>query len=79
MSKERGRTVFRRPDGMWVNKRNDSQEHDRVLRTQREAVEEARRNLMTEGGGVLTIVGEGPGDTDISPGKDPFPSRDTKP
>lgn len=81
MDKGRSRTVFRRPDGMWVNKRDDSQEPGRVLRTQREAVEEARWNLMNEGGGELTIISEsrrGRGKDTFSPGGDPSPSQDTE-
>ncbi len=82
MNKGRHRTVYRRPDGMWVHECNDSQQPPRLLRTQREAVEEARWDLMTGGGGRLTIVGddiESDGKVTASPGNGPSRPRGTKP
>lgn len=77
MSKGRERTVYRRPDGMWVNKPSGSDEVTGVHRTLREAIEEVKWNLMAEGGGEVTIFGENGRirsiDT-IAPCTDPFPA-----
>lgn len=81
MSKGRNRTVYRRSDGLWVHEFDDSQQPPRLLRTQREAVEQAKWELMAEGGGTLTIVREsvtGRGKDTTSPGNDPSPTRDTE-
>ena len=81
MSKGRDRTVYRRPDGKWVNKRNDANRASSLHDTQNEAANEAKRNLRNQGGGELTIQGRDgkfrSKDT-IKPGKDPFPPRDTE-
>lgn len=79
MSKGRDRTVFRRPDGNWVNKRNDSDRASSLHRTQKEASGTANRMLRNQGGGELIIKGvDGrirSKDT-IPPGNDPFPPLD---
>lgn len=81
MSKGRDRTVYQRPDGTWVNKRNDSERATGLHKTQRDAVKQARQNLKNQGGGELTIQREDDSrfrkkDT-VPPGNDPFPPRDT--
>lgn len=81
MSKDRDRTVYRRADGKWVNKRNDADRASSLHNTQHEATQEAKRNLRNQGGGELTIQGRDgkfrSKDT-IRPGRDPFPPRDTE-
>lgn len=81
MSKGRDRTVYRRPDGKWANKRNDSNRAGSVHDTQRAAENEARRMLQRQGGGELTTKGRDgrirSKDT-IAPGADPYPPRDTE-
>ncbi|MBN1547011.1 MAG: DUF2188 domain-containing protein [Syntrophaceae bacterium] len=79
MSKGRDRTVFRRPDGNWANKRNDADKASSVHDTQKEANDAARRMLQSQGGGELIIKGvDGKfrsKDT-IPPGNDPHPPVD---
>lgn len=81
VSKDRDRTVFRRSDGQWVNKRNDSERASSVHRTQVDAEKAARLNLNNQGGGELTTMGRNgrirSKDT-IAPGNDPLPPRDTE-
>ena len=82
MSKKQDRTVFRRTDGLWVNKRNDGQRASSVHSTQKEAETAAKEMLKNQGGGELTIKKRGDGrfrskDT-IAPGNDPNPPRDTE-
>jgi hypothetical protein len=78
MSKGRDRTVFRRGDE-WVNKRNDSNRISSSHQTQTAAAKEAKKMLINQGGGELTIKGENgkirSKDT-IPPGNDPNPPRD---
>lgn len=79
MSKGRDRTVFRRPDGQWANKRNDADRASSLHRTQREAERTARHMLRRQGGGELTTKARSglirSKDT-IAPGADPNPPRD---
>lgn len=79
MSKDRDRTVFRRPDGSWANKRNDSDRASSVHETQKEAERAARDMLQKQGGGELITKGENgrirSKDT-IPPGRDTLPPRD---
>jgi hypothetical protein len=79
MSKDRDRTVYRRADGDWVNKRNDADRASSLHPTQRDAVAAARQMLGGQGGGDLTTKGlDGrirSKDT-IAPGNDPNPPRD---
>jgi len=79
MSKDQDRTVFRRDDGKWVNKRNDADKASSLHDTQREAWGAARENLHNQGGGELTVMGRGrrivSKDT-IPPGNDPCPPKD---
>lgn len=79
MSKKQDRTVFRRDDGQWVNKRNDKSRASSVHDTQKDAAKAAKDNLSNQGGGELSIKGvDGKirsKDT-IAPGNDPNPPRD---
>lgn len=79
MSKGRDRTVYRRPDGEWANKRNDAGKASSVHRTQRQAIDAAREMLGNQGGGELLTKGRDgrirSKDT-ITPGNDPLPPRD---
>ena len=79
MGKPQDRTVYRREDGKWVYKRNDSERASSVHNTQTDANNAARGMLGNQGGGELTTMGLGgrirSKDT-IAPGNDPFPPRD---
>lgn len=81
MSKGQDRTVYRRSDGLWINKRNDSDRATSVHDTQADAINAARQNLQNQGGGELTIKGRDgqirSKDT-IPPGRDPNPPKDTE-
>lgn len=81
MSKDRDRMVYQKNDGTWANKRDDASRASSVHDTQGEAVNAAKNNLKNQGGGELSIKGRDgkirSKDT-ISPGKDPFPPRDTE-
>ncbi len=79
MSKGRDRTVSRRPDGNWENKRNDSDRASSVHNTQREAERAAKEMLGNQGGGELTtkgVDGRIRSKDTIPPGKDPNPPKD---
>ena len=73
------RTVSKRPDGTWANKRDGSDRAGSVHDTQKEAVDAARAMLKSSGGGELKVKGEDgkirSKDT-ISPGNDPNPPKD---
>ena len=77
----KGRTVSRRPDGQWANKRNDAEKASGLHKTQKEAEQAAREMLRNQGGGELTTMGvDGKirsKDT-IKPGNDPNPPKDTE-
>lgn len=81
MSKGRDRTISRRPDGSWENKRNDANRASSVHTTQADAIAAGREMLGNQGGGELSVKGRDgrirSKDT-ISPGNDPFPPRDTE-
>ena len=81
MSKGRDRMVYKRKDGKWVNKRNDSRKASSLHSTQKAAEKAARKMLHNQGGGELTTKGVNgrirSKDT-IAPGNDPFPPRDTE-
>lgn len=79
MSKGRDRTVSRRPNGTWVNKRNDAARASSLHRTQKEAEQAAREMLKKQGGGELItkgVDGKIRGKDTIAPGKDPNPPKD---
>ena len=81
MSKPQDRTVFRRPDKKWANKRNDGQRASSIHDTQGDAILAAREMLGNQGGGELTTKGlDGrirSKDT-IPPGRDPNPPKDSE-
>ena len=81
MSKNRDRTVYKRSDNSWVNKRNDADRASSVHTTQRDAEKAARKMLQNQGGGELTtkgVDGRIRSKDTIAPGNDPFPPRDTE-
>ncbi len=73
------RSVYRRSDGQWANKLNDSDRASSLHETQHSAENAAREMLRNQGGGELTTMGRDhlirSKDT-IAPGNDPFPPRD---
>lgn len=79
MSKPQDRTVSRRDDGQWANKRNDANKATSLHNTQAAAEAAARQNLKNQGGGELTTKGRDgkirSKDT-IAPGNDPCPPKD---
>jgi hypothetical protein len=78
---KKDRTVYRRSNGKWVNKRNDASKASSLHDTQADALDAARRMLRNSGGGELTTMGlDGKirsKDT-IAPGHDPHPPKDTE-
>lgn len=79
MSKGRDRTVSKRPDGQWANKRNDADKASSLHRTQKEAETTARNMLTKQGGGELTtkgVDGKIRSKDTIAPGNDPNPPKD---
>jgi hypothetical protein len=79
MSKGRDRSVFRRPDDTWVNKRNDRDHASSLHSTQRDAENAARDMLRNQGGGELSthgVDGRIRSKDTIAPGNDPNPPRD---
>lgn len=79
MSKGRDRTVSRRSDGTWANKRNDAAKASSIHPTQSAAEQAARSMLQNQGGGELTTKGRDgrirSKDT-IPPGNDPSSIKD---
>lgn len=73
------RTVSKRSDGTWANKKDGAERASSNHKTQREAIDAARGMLKKSGGGELKVKGvDGKirsKDT-IAPGNDPFPPRD---
>lgn len=73
------RTVYRRSNGDWVNKRNDSDKASSVHATQKDAENAAKEMIKNQGGGELTIIGRDhlirSKDT-IPPAPDPNPPKD---
>lgn len=73
------RTVSRRPDGQWANKKDGNERASSLHDTQREAERAARQALVESGGGELKVKGEDgrirSKDT-IPPAHDPNPPRD---
>lgn len=77
--KDRDRTVYRREDKLWANKRVDADRASSLHHKQADAIDAARDNLANQGGGELTVIGRDrkirSKDT-IPPGNDPYPPRD---
>lgn len=79
MSKGRDRTVYRRPDGTWANKRNDGGRPSSIHDTQGEAIRQAKQMLQNQGGGELItkgVDGKIRSKDTIPPGNDPNPPKD---
>ena len=79
MSKDKDRTIYRRPsDNKWVDKRNDAT-RGFVFDTQAAAIASGREKLVNSGGGELTVKGRDgqirSKDT-LGGGNDPMPPRD---
>jgi hypothetical protein len=72
------RTIFKREDKMWANKRDGANRPASLHRTQAEAAEAGKQNLLSSGGGDLKIKGlDGKIRSKDTIGKsDPFPPRD---
>jgi hypothetical protein len=73
------RIVYRRDDGLWVNKRTDSDRASSLHDTQHEAEDAAREMLRNSGGGELItkgLDGKIRSKDTIPPGRDPYPPRD---
>ena len=81
MSKGRDRTISRRPDGTWENKRHDARRASSLHQTQADAINAGREMLGNQGGGELIVKGRNgqfrSKDT-VFPGNDPLPPRDTE-
>jgi len=79
VNKPQDRTVSRRPDGTWANKRDDASRASSIHRTQSEATSTAKAMLGNQGGGELKVQGlDGrirSKDT-VPPGRDPNPPKD---
>jgi hypothetical protein len=81
MSKKNDRTVYRRDDGQWANKKNFNSQASSLHRTQSEAEARAREMLKNSDGGEMTTArrnGRFRSKDTIAPGNDPFPPRDTE-
>ena len=81
MAKKQDRTVYKRDDGLWVNKRKDTSRVSSLHPTQRDANAAAREMLENQGGGELTVKGVNGkirSKDAIPPGNDPCPPRDTE-
>jgi hypothetical protein len=81
MSKDRDRTIFRRDNGQWANKRNDAGKASSLHRTQKDAIDAAKNMLQNQGGGELTtkgLNGKIRSKDTIAPGNDPNPPKDTE-
>lgn len=81
MSNKKDRMVYKRLDGKWANKRNDSERASSLHATQADAENSAREMLKNQGGGELTTKGVNgrirSKDT-IAPGNDNCPPKDTE-
>lgn len=79
MSKPQDRTISRRADGTWENKRNDTDRASSLHTTQKAAISAAKTMLANQGGGELTtkgLDGRFRSKDTIAPGNDPMPPRD---
>lgn len=79
MPKKNDRIVYRRSDGRWGNRRIGNERDTSIHETQKQASDEARRQIRKDGGGELSVTGRNhkirSKDT-ISPGNDPNPPKD---
>lgn len=73
------RSVYKRENGSWVNKRDDASRAGSVHQTQKAAEDAARRMLQKSGGGELNthgLDGRIRSKDTIAPGNDPNPPKD---
>ncbi len=78
MSKPQDRSIYRRADGQWVNKRHDRGRATSLHDTQEAAYDAARTNLHNQGGGEISIHGVNGQIRDkntIHPGNDDYPPQ----
>lgn len=78
MSKPQDRTISRRDDGQWENKRNDAKRATSTHDTQKKAQDAARNDLKKQGGGELTTKGRDGKIRDkdtVAPGNDPTKTK----
>jgi hypothetical protein len=79
MAKKNSRTVSKRADGKWANKKDGAKRASSLHKTQKAAENEARKQLKKSGGGELKTKDEKgkirSKDT-IAPAKDPNPPKD---
>jgi len=71
------RMVYKK-DGVWINKKNQSNKATSAHKTQKEAIDASTKNLKNQGGGELTIRGKDGKIKDkrtIAPGNDPYPPK----
>ena len=79
MGKDQDRTVYRKSNGKWVNKRQDAQRASSLHDTQKDAIDTAREMLKNQGGGELITHdrhGKIRSKDTIHPGNDPNPPKD---
>jgi hypothetical protein len=74
------RTISKRPDGKWANKKNGASRASSIHDTQKEAIQAAKDQLRNSGGGDLTVQGrDGKFRSKDTIGKsDPNPPKDTE-
>jgi len=75
------RSVYRRSDGTWVNKKDSNERASSLHETQKEAENKAREQLHNEGGGELSthgLNGQIRSKDTIAPGNDPSSIKDTE-
>lgn len=76
--RKKDRTISQRPDGSWANKKDGAERASSLHPTQADAIDTARAQLNTSGGGELKVKGvDGKiraKDT-VPPAKDSFPPR----
>lgn len=75
------RSVYKRPDGNWVNKKDTSERATSLHQTQKEAENAARTNLVNQGGGELTthgVNGQIRSKDTIASGNDTCPPKDNE-
>lgn len=81
VSKGKDRTISKRSNGKWQNKRHDAGKASSLHSTQQEAVNAAREMLINQGGGELItkgVNGKIRSKDTIGRGNDPLPPRDTE-
>jgi hypothetical protein len=79
MAKNNNRTVYKRSDGNWANKKNGNSRASTLHKTQKDAENTARTMLKNDGGGELTtkgVNGKIRSKDTIAPGNDPYPPKD---